>query len=600
MTLQTQELMEAALENKAIPAQKANSSKKQEVLPSGVLLPLGHVLNQCRKSFYFAFMITAIVDIMGIVPMLYMMSVYDRVITSRSWVTLVSLTFLVLAMYLFWSALEWIRNRLMVRLSLRIDWDLGPDIFDAAFRRFVTRKNVNVHQLLNDLNIIRQFLTGPGILTLMDAPFGIVFIIVAALFHPYLAIFAIIATVLMGIATYFTQKVTSPILKVANDANAEASRVASNSLKQAETTLALGMLGAVRHRWYHQHRFFLQNQVNASEASGLMGGFSGFLTKSMPSLQMALGAYLAIEGFITGGMIIASTMMISKSIGPLQKLLTGWKEIISFRQSYDRINALLMSDTRVESGMKLPPVIGHLVVSQLTSVPPGSKNPVLSNIRFEVKPGQALAIVGPSASGKTCLSRLIVGIWKPTQGSVRLDGVEVSDWNHDDFGPQIGYVPQDIDFFEGTIAENIARLSEIDSDKVLAATQLIGMHEVILGFPKGYETELGETGFVLSGGQRQRLAIARALYGMPKYIVMDEPNANLDDPGEQALVDAIVQLKQAGCAVVMTTHRPKLISVVDNLLVLQSGQQVAFGPADELLNAARNPSEPSAPEGAPI
>lgn len=550
--------------------------------------PIESVLYQCRRTFYFAFFITFVADLLSIAPLLYMMNVFDRVISSRSGITLVSLTLLILAIYVFWSAIEWIRSRLLVRLSLRIDWDLSADIFDASFRRYVGRKNINVHQLLGDLTTMRQFMTGQGVLTIMDAPFAIIFIIIGGLFHPYLAVFAIVTTILMVTVSYFTFKVTTPILKVANDANAEASRVASNSLRQAEATLALGMMGAIRQRWYNQHHKYLQNQVNASEASGLMGGMSGFLQKALPSLQMALGAYLAMAGLITGGMVMAATMLISKSVAPIQKLVANWKELVAAKQSYERLNSLLEEDTKREMQMQLPSVMGSLDVSKASAVPPGHNKPVLLDIDFKAHPGQAIAIVGPSAAGKTCLARLLVGIWKPARGSVRLDAVELSDWNPDEFGPQIGYVPQEIEFFEGTVAENIARLGEINPEKVVQAAKLIGMHEIILSFPKGYDTELGETGFALSGGQRQRLAIARAFYGMPKYIVMDEPNANLDEVGESALVQAVSYLKSQGTTIVMTTHRPRLVSVVDSLLVLRNGQQVGFGPAEEMINAVRN------------
>ena len=550
--------------------------------------PIEAVLYDCRRTFYFAFMITALIDFLAITPMLFMMNVMDRVIAPRSGVTLVSLLVLVIALYIFWSALEWIRSRILVRLSLRIDWDLSADIFDASFRRYVGRKNVNVQQLLGDLTNLRQFLTGPGMITLIDAPFGIVFIIIGAMFHPFLAIFALAASAVILVTSYFTHKVSSPVLKVANDANAEASRVAANSLRHAESTLALGMMGAVRQRWYDQHHKYLTHQVNASEAAGLTGGVVGLLSKMLPSLQMALGAFLAMENLITGGMVMAASLLISKSISPIQKLITGWKDIVAARQSYERLNALLMSDEKRNSQMQLPPVEELLVVSKASAVPPGHNKAVIVDIDFQVKPGQAVAVVGPSAAGKTCLVRMLIGVWKPARGSVRLDGVEISDWNHDEFGPQIGYVPQEIEFFEGTVAENIARLGPIDPEKVVQATKLIGMHETILAFPKGYDTELGETGFALSGGQRQRLAICRALYGIPKFIIMDEPNANLDEIGESALAHAIGYLKSQGSSVVITTHRPRLVGVADNLLVLRNGAQVGFGPADDMINAVRN------------
>ena len=560
--------------------------------------PIAAVLHECRRTFYLAIGITVVVDLLSIVPILYMLNVMDKAINSRSEVTLISLTVLVIALYLFWSAIEWIRSRLLTRLSLRIDWDLSADIFDASFRRHVGRKNVDVHQLLGDLTNLRQFLTGDGILTIIDAPFALIFIAIGAIFHPILAVFALGASIVMLIATYLTQKVTSPILKVASDAQSEAARVASNSLRHAESTLALGMMGAVRKQWYRQHHKFLLNQVNASEASGLTGGFSGFLSKCLPSLQMGLGAYLAMQGLITAGMVMAASMLISKAVSPIQKLLANWKDIVGARQSYDRLNALLISDSKRQTQMQLPPVMGNLTVSKTAVVPPGHDKAVLFDIDFNVNPGQVVAVVGPSAAGKTCLARLLIGVWKPARGSVRLDGVEISDWDHDEFGPQIGYVPQEIEFFEGTVAENIARLGEIDAEKVVQAAKLIGMHEVILAFPKGYDTELGQSGFALSGGQRQRLAICRAIYGMPKFIVMDEPNANLDEIGESALVHAINYLKSQGSAVVITTHRPRLVGAADNLLVLRNGSQVGFGPADEMINAVRNLQVVSKPKEA--
>jgi ATP-binding cassette subfamily C exporter for protease/lipase/ATP-binding cassette subfamily C protein EexD len=576
------------VEQPEAPTARSQSNRNTgEVAPSD-RKPIEAVLHDCRRTFYFVVLITIVIDFLSITPMLYMMNVMDRAMSPRSEVTLVSLTLLIVALTIFWSAIEWIRTRILVRLSLRLDWDLSADIFDASFRRYVGRKNVNVQQLLGDLSTLRQFLTGQGVLTLIDAPFAVVFVVIGGIFHPYLAIFSLLAMVLMVIAAYLNEKISGPILKAANDANAEASRVAANSLRHAESTLALGMMGAIRQRWYTEHHKYLQNQVNATEASGLTGGISQLINKLMPSLQMALGAYLAMQNLITAGMVMAASMLISKAIGPIQKLMTSWKETVSARQAYERLNALLMSDEKRQDQMQLPPVAGHLVVTKAATVPPGHDKAVLVDIDFELKPGQAVAVVGPSAAGKTCLSRMLIGVWSPARGSVRLDGVEISSWSHDDFGPQIGYVPQEIEFFEGTVAENIARLGEVDPDKVVQVTKLIGMHETILAFPEGYNTVLGETGFALSGGQRQRLAICRALYGTPKFVVMDEPNANLDEVGESALAHAITYLKSQGSSVIITTHRPRLVGVADNLLVLRNGQQVGFGPADEMINAVRN------------
>lgn len=549
--------------------------------------PLRKLLGQCRKTFVLMTIMTLVIEILSITPLLYMINVFDRVMSSRSGITLVSLTLMVVGMYVFWSALEWIRSRLMIRLSLRIDWDMAPDVFDASFRRHVNRKNVNVHQLLGDMLSLRQFLTGAPLIAILAAPFAVVFIGIAAIFHPYLAYFALAASVLMVVLTYLSLKVTTPIMQEAEESNAEASRVAATSLRHAEATLALGMLGAVRNRWYQHHRQFLTKQVYASEATGLMGGMTGFLTKALPSFQMGLAAWLAIQGLITPGMVIVATMMITRSIAPLNQLVANWQPIVKARQAYDRLNQLLLEDEAVKSNMKLPAPTGQVDVTEMVGVPPGHDQAVLQGIAFSLTPGQVLAVVGPSAAGKSSLVKLLLGVWRPAAGSVRLDGVELADWSHDERGPLVGYVPQEIDFFEGSVADNIARLGEVDPDKVVAAARLIGMHEAILAMPQGYDTPLGDTGFALSGGQRQRLAIARAVYGMPKYVVMDEPNSNLDEVGEAALVHTIETLKAQGSTVVLTTHRPRLVSVVDRMLVLRNGKQVAFGPAQDILEAVR-------------
>ena len=573
----------------ATPGPKAaNSNKRPANVVPNERKPIEAILHECRRTFYVAILLTVVIDILGITPMLFMWNVMDLALPSRSMVTMFSLLTIVIGAYVFWSSLEWIRSRLMTRLSLRIDWDLSADIFDASFRRHVMRKNVDVQQQLKDLATLRQFLTGSGVITIIDAPFAIVYLAIAWIFSPWIAVFVLGSMVLMSTITYFTSKATTPILQVASDANSEAARVAHNSLRHAESSLALGMMPAVRQKWYGHHHRYLENQVNASEASGVARSLSDFFSKSMASLQMGISTMLAIEGLITGGMVMAANLLIQRAVSPINKLTSGWGGIVETRLAYERLNALLLSDAKRGTQMELPAVIGSLAVMKASSVPPGGNKAVLFDIDFQVKPGQVVAVVGPSAAGKTCLARMLIGVWKPARGSVRLDGVEISDWDHDEFGPQIGYVPQEIEFFEGTIAENIARLGEIVPEKVVQAAKLIGMHETILTFPKGYDTELGETGFALSGGQRQRLAICRAMYGIPKYIVMDEPNANLDEIGESALVNAITYLKTQGSAVIITTHRPRLVSVADNLLVLRNGTQVGFGPAEEMINAVRN------------
>ena len=549
--------------------------------------PLREVLQQCRRAFWLTGVLTFAIEVLSISPIMYMMNLFDRVMASRSEVTLTSLTVLILGLYVFWSALEWLRSRLMVRISLRVDWDLASATFDAAFRRYAGRKKIDVHQVLGDLLQVRQFLTGQSILAVMSAPFAVMFIIIGAFFHPYLAVFILIASLTLTLVSYLTQRATSPVLRVANDAKAESNRMAAQSLQHAESALALGMHTHIRHRWYQRHQGYLGMQAHASEAAGLMGGASGFLQKAFPSLQMALAIYLAIQGLISGGMVIAATFLISKAISPIQKLLASWSEIVSARQSFERLEQLLIEDDVHQDRLSLPTPKGRLLVEHVVAIPVGAKKPVIDGINFSMMPGEVTAVVGPSASGKTSLVRLLVGIWRPLSGSVRLDGANVADWIRDDLGAQIGYVPQDIGFFDGSVSENIARLGEVDSDKVVMAAKLAGMHDTILSFPNGYETQLGENGHSLTGGQRQRLAIARALYGTPKYIVMDEPNAALDDASERSLMVLIRALKNNGTTVLFTTHRPNLVAAADNLLVLSNGKQVGYGSVADMLAAAR-------------
>lgn len=551
--------------------------------------PIGKLLRQCRHSFLIVFWMSAGLQTLKFAPMLYMLTTYDRVIPSQSTVTLVSLTILIVGVYIFWSSVDWLRTRLLIRISLRIDWDVAAEAFDATFRRHVTRRGVNVAKVMGDIVSLRQFFTGRALLALMDAPFAIVFITFGFLFHPFLAIFIFVATVLMSMTAFVSQRVSAPALKAANEENAEAQRVAGESLKSAETTYALGMLPALRRRWHARHRRFLELSMNASEAAGLMGGMSSFLARALPSLQIGLAAWLALQGAITHGMIFAATMLITMAVTPIRDLLNSSSAIVEARTAFERLNELIREDTQVRGQMALPAPVGRLDVQGLIGVPPGSRTAVVQDINFAVSPGQAVAIIGPSAAGKTCLARLLMGIWVPARGSVRLDGVEISGWNHDELGPQIGYVPQDVVLFEGTISENIARLGDIDPAKVIEAATLIGMHESILSFPNGYDTVVGGgNGFAVSGGQRQRIAIARALYGRPKFVVMDEPNANLDDVGEKALIDAITTLKAEGVTFIITTHRPRIIGVTDNLLVLRAGRQVGYGPAAEMVTALRN------------
>lgn len=561
--------------------------------------PVSDLLRQCKKSFVFVAILTFVIEVLSITPIVFMWNMFDRVISSRSEVTLVSLTALVMLAYGFWSGLEWVRTRMMIRISLRIDWDIAARVFDTSFRRYVARKDVDVHQVLGDVVTLRQFLTGGALLALMSAPYAIIFIFIGWAFHPFLAIFILVATIVQLLAAYSTSRITTPALREANTASAEAKRLAAQSLRQSDTALALGMQGNIRRRWFEKHQHFLGLQVNASESAGLVGGATNFLSHAMPSLQMALACWLAIEGVITGGMVIAASFLLNRAIGPIKQIMGSWSSIQTAKQSLERLNAMVAEDDVVSERMPLPAPKGTLDVAELVAQPATAKRPIVFNLNFKAEPGQVLALVGPSAAGKTSLIKLLVGLWEPTRGHVRLDGAEIAPWIRDDLGQYIGYVPQDIELFEGTVAENIARLGPIDPDKVVAAAKAIGMHEAILAFPQGYETKLGETGYALTGGQKQRLAIARAVYGDPVYVVLDEPNANLDDEGERALIKLIRELKARQTLVVFSSHRPKLLEVADLVLVLKEGQQVAFGPVAQVLGQIKSEVKAETPPQPP-
>lgn len=540
------------------------------------------LLRNFSQSLWFAIALTMIIETLSITPIIFMWNVFDRVIGSRSGVTLVSLGVLVGLAYGFWSGLEWVRTRLMIRIALRIDWEIAAKAFDSAFRRFVEGKKVNVHQVLDDVVTLRQFISGKQFLDLLSAPFAIVFILIGWAFHPYLAVFIFVATLLQLMAAITTYRITSPALREANSAAFSSSNVASQYVSKSSTALALGMQQALRFRWFKKHQHALGLQVNASETAGLVGGITSFMTHALPSAQIALGAFLAIEGLITGGMVIAASFLLARSMGPIRGIIGGWPSIIAARQSVERLNRLVVEDQALNDAMKLPLPHGILSVDRLSiNVTPTRE--ILKDISFRLEPGQVLGIIGPTASGKTSLARALVGLWEPSSGHVRLDGADVYPWIRKDLGERIGWVPLEVDLFDGTIAENIARLGDVDSEKVVAATRAVGIHETILSYPKGYDTQVSEASQLLTGGQRQRIAIARALYGDPVLIVMDEPNAHLDDQGEAELIKTIQQLKLNKATVIFTTHRPRLIGAADWILVLSEGKVAVHGPRAKVL-----------------
>lgn len=575
---------------------QAESDAEEEAAPESRLPrvfegPLGGLLKQCRRSLYFVAGLTLVIEILAFTPIVYMLNLYDRVLPSRSVATLLSLLVIVVLVYVFWIALDGVRTQLMTRIALRIDWDLAGSVFDTAFRRYLLQKKVDVHQMLGDLNKLRQFLTGEALLALLAAPFAIMFALVGGLFHVYLAVFIVASMLVLVGAAYLTKELASPALRAANKANAEANRLAAQSLRNSETAFALGMQTGIRRQWVKRHQTYLELQMNAGEAAGILGGVSAFLGRIMHTVMLAMMIWLAISGAITGGMVIGGLFLLRRAVRPISMVLRQWDQIVGAREAYRNLNRLLAEDEAHGERLTLPAPVGQLRVTNLAVKPPRAKRPVLHEVNLSLDPGRALAVLGPSASGKSTLARALVGLWPAETGSVRLDGAEVSEWLRGDLGQHIGYVPQEYDFFEGTIAQNVARLGEVDADRVIAAASAIGLHAMVLSFPKGYETRLGENKHPLTGGQRQRLAIARALYGEPKYLVMDEPDSSLDENGQRALGRAIREAKRSGAAVVFTTHRPELLEVADQVVLLGEGRVQWSGSAADF-RASLKAAEP--------
>ncbi|HJW54062.1 MAG TPA: type I secretion system permease/ATPase, partial [Burkholderiaceae bacterium] len=527
----------------------------------------------------------AIINMLMLVPSIYMLQVYDRVIPSRNDTTLLMLTLIMLGAYLFMGALEFVRSLVLVRVGARFDMHLNKRVYTAAFEQSLRKGGGNAGQALQDLTNLRQFLTGNALFAFFDAPWFPIYLIVIFLFEPSLGLFALAGTVILVSLAYINEKVSRKPLSEANSMAIASTTLATNNLRNAEVIESMGMLPNLMQRWFKMHTKFLQLQAEASEKAGIVGAITKFVQVSQQSLVLGFGALLAVEGKITPGMMIAASILMGRALSPIQLLIGVWKQWSSTRSAYQRLTELLGTYPPRGAGMELPKPQGAVSVEAVTAAPPGSQVAVLKGLNFAIQPGDTLGVIGPSGSGKSTLARLLVGVWPAAVGKVRLDGADIFQWNKDELGPHIGYLPQDIELFAGTVSDNIARFGEVDAEKVIEAAKRAGVHDMILHFPKGYDTPLGDGGAGLSGGQKQRIGLARAMYGDPSLIVLDEPNSNLDDVGEQALVAAIVDLRKRGKTIVLITHRTSIIGVTSKLLLLHEGTTKLFGPTNEVLAA---------------
>jgi PrtD family type I secretion system ABC transporter len=541
------------------------------------------VLLSFKSTFVYIGLFSFVVNILLLVPAIYMLQIYDRVLASQNQDTLLMLTVIMVMMYVIVGFLEWIRSQLLIRLGNRMDQRLSGKVFRAAFEKSLHFGSANATQYFYDLTNVRQFLTGSGLFAFFDSPWTPIFIAVIFYMHPLLGVFSIVSAVFLLCMAILTELVSKKPLSEANKLHNIANTFAGANLRNAEAIEAMGMLSHVRDHWYQKHERFLKLQAVASERASVITSVSKFARLTSQSLILGVGAYLAIKNIITPGMMIAASILMGRALSPVEMAIGIWKQFVSTRGSYKRLEEILGAFSEREKGMSLPPPTGKMVVSNLIAVPPGSTRQILKGVSFGVAPGEAVSIIGPSAAGKTTLARMIVGIWQPLAGVVRLDGVDVSTWDKEELGQFIGYLPQDIELLDGTLAENIARFGEIDPEKVVSAAKATGIHEMVLQFPGGYDTPIGDGGMVLSGGQKQRIALARAIYDDPVLIVLDEPNSNLDDAGELALVQTLLKLKEAKKTVFVITHRTSILSVVDKILLLVNGVIQAYGPRDEVL-----------------
>ncbi len=560
---------------------------------------LHEALLSLRRIFLVAGVFSFFINALLLVPSLYMMQVYDRVLNSRNEMTLLMISLITLGLYALLGALEWVRSQVLVRASVRLDKQLNERVFGATFDATLRGAGGNPAQALSDLTNLRQFLTGNGLFAFFDAPWAPIYLIVISILHPWLGLFSLVGGILLIGLTWLTEKLTQKPLSEANTMGMLANNFASNNLKNAEAIEAMGMLPAIRQRWLTKHMRGMALQQIASDRAGGIGAATRFVRLTQQSLILGLGALLVIEGKLSPGGMIAASILMGRVLAPIEQLIGVWKNLISARAAYDRLVALLKTIPARQTGMSLPAPKGNVALENVIATVPNSQTVILKGINASIPAGQVVGVIGPSASGKSTLARLLVGVWPATSGKVRLDGADLYSWNKAELGPSIGYLPQDVELFEGTIAENIARFGEVDPDKVVRAAQRAGVHEMILRFPKGYDSPIGIGGSFLSGGQRQRIALARALYGDPVLVVLDEPNSNLDDVGEQALVRAVLDLKNQGSTVIVVTHRTNIVSVVDRLLVLRDGTVHLFGPRNDVLAALAKAAQAAAPAAAP-
>lgn len=559
-------------------------------------------LTELRPYFVRAAGLSVVASALVLAPSAYMLEVYERVVNSRNVMTLAMLTLLVLAVFALMEVLDWARGQLMHQASLALDERFSGRVFRAIFEANLKRAPGATAQPMNDFRTVREFLNTPVLIACMEAPVSLLFLILIFAMSPVLGWSAVAAALLQTLIAWLNQGASQPPLLAANRSAIAAQQYADGSLRNAQVIESMGMLRDIHRRWIARQREFLNLQAHASEVGATFQAASKFLQNTTGSLLLGLGAWLLLRNDLNGGaaMIIIASILGGRVLAPLVQIVSQWQAVVNVRDAWGRLDQLLAALPVRPPAMPLPAPRGALTVESVVAAAPGSQLPILRGVALALQPGEVLAVVGPSASGKTTLARLLVGLWPALSGKVRLDGVDIYQWEKTELGPHMGYLPQGVELFEGSLAENIARFGEVDPTKVEAAARAVGLHEAIVALPKSYDTQIGRDGGMLSGGQRQRVGLARALYGNPVFVVLDEPNSSLDEAGDAALVSAIALLKARGTTFVVMTHRTSVLAVADKMLVLHEGQSRAFGARDEVMAALAKANASQAKAMAPV
>ncbi len=546
---------------------------------------LKQTIIKAKKSIFMAGLFSMFINVLMLVPPLYMLQLYDRVLTSRSESTLYMLTLIVIVLFVTMGLLEVVRSRVLVKFGNRFANILSNRIFESTFELANKKPEAASSRLMGDFTQLRQFLTGNGLFAFFDAPWIPIYIIVLFLFHPYFGFFAIFAAITLVAITFLNEYTTKEKMDNANTLNRDSMMQLEANIRNAEVINAMGMKTNVRKKWEEKYFGFLNAQNDASNKAGIWSNLSKTLRMFFQSMILGLGAYLAVNMEVSAGMMIAGSIIMGRALAPLDLMIATWKGFSGARMSYKRIDQLLKDFPKNKEYMELPAPKGFISVEGVYAKPPASNKYTLENLNFSINKGDILGVIGASAAGKSTLARIILGVWPVQIGTVRIDGADISQWDREHLGKYIGYLPQDIELFSGTISENIARFNEVDSQKVIEAAMKAGVHEMILRLPEGYDTVIGSGAVVLSGGQRQRIGLARAIYDNPVFVVLDEPNSNLDEQGELALLKTVEELKQSGTTVVIITHRPNILKVTNKILIMNSGKIERYASTEEILGA---------------